>query len=583
MEDLYKFTHSEYITTIFKTHNDYDGCEDGMFNENDKYLHKVLQKDMYSVKNPMWTFDKDLYSEEDFVENYANPLTSVRIYRPTVVVTKDDKKVAIKFFEYSRTRLRGTKYFRVSTSVNYITFNYLTHSLYSGFIINYHKKRKFSKKVKRNCFYDDSINRMSSMISAMIKNVLEKTPELLINNTVVNDVITHFIDSIPNTEKYKTYTPPEVLFKLYLDGHKIKTTPNWNVFMNIYPQPKKKDYVKHKLKFMDTFMSIHDLRGDKIKRVLHIVNNIRGIDFLRFTLDFFGYDFILSQDDKFIQEVIESNLYVNGGMMSYDKDFTKKEKNNSFEVFKQVLRGEVDINTYYDHFMMFNRLRQFEPVKWTSTDYDSFTNEHMALTEKISFYTKGTLERIYNEEFVNRVQEPINIDGIIYYPMLLRTSDEYNMESFIQSNCVKGYVDKPSAVIISLREGSQDSKVRATIEFNISENLNTENEVKLKRTQTLGRFNKSLGDEWKKPLMMLDLKVGKLILYKLFDLPKVILSIGYKEFKSDSHFVENHYSSYDGYVNNPNRHLSWVDSRINNRPSRIMNDALPLINNDLNF
>ena len=583
MADLYKFTHSEYTTSIYKTHNEYNRCEDDMFNENDKYLHKVLQKDIYSVKNPMWTFDKDLYSEEDFVKNYANPLTSVRIYRPTVVVTKDDKKVAIKFFEYNRTRLRGTKYFRVSTSVHYITFNYLTHSLYSGFIINYHKKRKFRKKVKRNCFYDDSINRMSSMISAMIKNVLEKTPELLINNTIVNDVMTHFIGNIPNADIYKTYTPPEVLFKLYLDGHKIKTTPNWNVFMNIYPQPKKKDYVKHKLKFMDTFMSIHDLRGDKIKRVLHIVNNIRGIDFLRFTLDFFGYDFILSQDDKFIQEVIESNLYVNGGMMSYDKDFTKKEKNNSFEVFKQVLRGEVDINTYYDHFMMFNRLRQFEPVKWTSTDYDSFTNEHMALTEKISFYTKGTIERIYNEEFVNRVQEPLNIDGTIYYPMLLRTSDEYNMESFIQSNCVKGYVDKPSAVIISLREGGQDSKVRATIEFNISENLNVENEVKLKRTQTLGRFNKSLGDEWKKPLMMLDLKVGKLILYKLFDLPKVILSIGYKEFKSDSHFVENHYSGYDGYVNNPNRHLSWVDSRINNRPSRIMNDALPLINNDLNF
>jgi hypothetical protein len=395
--------------------------------------------------------------------------------------------------------------------------------------------------------------------------------------------MTHFIGNIPNADIYKTYTPPEVLFKLYLDGHKIKTTPNWNVFMNIYPQPKKKDYVKHKLKFMDTFMSIHDLRGDKIKRVLHIVNNIRGIDFLRFTLDFFGYDFILSQDDKFIQEVIESNLYVNGGMMSYDKDFTKKEKNNSFEVFKQVLRGEVDINTYYDHFMMFNRLRQFEPVKWTSTDYDSFTNEHMALTEKISFYTKGTLERIYNEEFVNRVQEPINIDGTIYYPMLLRTSNKYNMESFIQSNCVKGYVDKPSAVIISLREGSQDSKVRATIEFNISENLSVENEVKLKRTQTLGRFNKPLGDEWKKPLMMLDLKVGKLILYKLFDLPKVILSIGYKEFKSDSHFVENHYSGTDGYFNNPNRHLSWVDSRINNRPTRIMNDALPFIGNDLNF
>ena len=589
MADIYKFTHSIYTTNMFKNYNEYNEnleteefsveTEDNLF---DMPVVKTRDSEMFSSKHPKWTFDKSLYTEEDFVENYGNPMASVNIYRPTVVVTKDEKKVAIKFFEYQRSRAQGKPYFRVSTKVKYITFNYITHSLYSGHIINYHKKRKFTKRVKRNCFYDGSLNGMLGVLSNMVRFVLEKTPELLINNTVVNDVITHFIDNIPNTEKYKMYTPNEVLFKLYLDGHKIKSPNNWNTFINIYPQPKKKDYVKHKLKFMDAFMFIHGLQGDKIKRVLHKVTDIKGLDFFKFTNDFFGKEFMASQDDKLIQDIVECNLYINGGMTGYLKNLSKREKNNSFEVFKQVLRGDVDINTYYDHFRMINQLRQFEPVKWDAKDYDSFTNEHMVLSDKISFYTKGTFERIYGEEFTNRVQEPLNIDGVTYYPVLLKTSEEYNMESFIQSNCVKGYVDRAPSLIISFREGSQDSKVRATIEFTISE------ENKLKRIQTLGRFNKGLDDEWKKPLIMLDLKIGKLMSAKLFELPGVILKIGYKEFKSGSHFVDKPHYLFNG--SQPTKVLDWEDPRINNRPTsnygdlpfpQILEEPLPLLENDL--
>lgn len=591
MADIYKFTHSIYTTNMFKNYNEYDGNleteelsvenEDNLFDMTNVGV-KMSDSEIYCSKHPKWTFDKSLFTEEDFVENYGNPMASVNIYRPTVVVTKDDKKVAIKFFEYQRTRMQGKPYFRVSTKVKYLTFNYITHSLYSGHIINYHKKRKFTKRVKRNCFYDGSLNGMLGVLSNMVRFVLEKTPELLINNTVVNDVITHFIDNIPNTEKYKMYTPNEVLFKLYLDGHKIKSPNNWNTFVNIYPQPKKKDYVKHKLKFMDAFMFIHGLQGDKIKRVLHKVTDIKGLDFFKFTNDFFGKEFMASQDDKLIQDIVECNLYINGGMTGYLKNLSKREKNNSFEVFKQVLRGDVDINTYYDHFRMINQLRQFEPVKWDAKDYDSFTNEHMVLSDKISFYTKGTFERIYGEEFTNRVQEPLNIDGVTYYPVLLKTSDEYNMESFIQSNCVKGYVDRAPSLIISFREGSQDSKVRATIEFTISE------ENKLKRIQTLGRFNKGLDNEWKKPLMMLDLKIGKLMSAKLFELPGVILKIGYKEFKSGSHFVDKPHYLFNG--SQPTKVLDWEDPRINNRPTnnygnlpfpQILEEPLPLLENDL--
>jgi hypothetical protein len=156
------------------------------------------------------------------------------------------------------------------------------------------------------------------------------------------------------------------------------------------------------------------------------------------------------------------------------------------------------------------------------------------------------------------------------------------MESFIQSNCVKGYVDRAPSLIISFREGSQDSKVRATIEFTISE------ENKLKRIQTLGRFNKGLDDEWKKPLIMLDLKIGKLMSAKLFELPGVILKIGYKEFKSGSHFVDKPHYLFNG--SQPTKVLDWEDPRINNRPTnnygnllfpQILEEPLPLLENDL--
>lgn len=576
MAEVYKFTHSDYTTTIFKGSSVYD-CG-GIIGEN-RERDPFEAVPMYTQKNLRWDLDKSLFTEEEFVKNYGNPLASVMIYRPTVVVTKDDKKVAIKFFEYQRSRLQGKKYFRVSTKVQYITFNYITHSLYSGYIMNYHKKRNFRKKVNRNCFYDDSISRMVSMISSMVRSVFEKTPELLINNSIVNDIITQFINNIPNSDKYNTCTPSEVLYKLYLDGHKIKTPNNWKSFINVYPQPKKKDYVKHKLKFMDAFMAVHELQGDKIRRVLHQVNNVSGIEFLKFTHKFFGEDFIASQDDSLSKEIIGCSLYIDGGMMKYSDELSKNEKKNSFEIFRQVLRGEIDVNTYYDHFKMINQLRQFEPIKWLSNDYESFTSEHMSLTEKISFYTNGTFERIYGEEFNNRVQEPLNVDGIVYYPILLKTSDDYNMESFIQSNCVKGYVDRASSIIISLREECQDSKVRGTIEFNIYEN---NGEVCLRRTQTLGRFNRSLGDEWKKPLSILDLKIGKIVLSKLFELPKIILTIGYKNYSSESHFLETLYPHYDL---GSNRSLSWVDSRILNRPKDTPRHDLfgDVVYNDLLF
>jgi len=135
MAEIYKFTKSKYTTNIFKSHNEFNGNlvrllgryheteEFSVENEDNLFGVKMSNSEMYSSKHPKWTIDKSLYTEEDFVENYGNPMASVMIYRPTVVVTKDDKKVAIKFFEYQRSRVQGKSYFRVTTKVQYIKFN----------------------------------------------------------------------------------------------------------------------------------------------------------------------------------------------------------------------------------------------------------------------------------------------------------------------------------------------------------------------------------------------------------------------------------------------------------------------------
>ena len=64
---------------------------------------------------------------------------------------------------------------------------------------------------------------------------------------------------------------------------------------------------------------------------------------------------------------------------------------------------------------------------------------------------------------------------------------------------MKTYIGKPSSFIISLRKGLYGE--RATIEYQLSK---TGDKVDVKRTQSLGRFNYKLEEEWNDVLFKLD-------------------------------------------------------------------------------
>jgi hypothetical protein len=570
MEELFKFRHDRYIVSEFES---YCKIEDGNI---DEILGVKISNSKIGVKNH-FDFKMEHTGEDEYVKNYANPLCAINHSRYSIFVTKTDDKVCIKTFTYYRGRGVGRKYFKVQTLVQYVTYNFKTNSLYTGSITNYHLKRKFIKKVNRNSFNQDPINRMKSFIKSELAHILNRNPELSIDKVgIIENVFKTFITSIPGHEKYPNISYEYVPYKMYLDKNNIKTPNNWAVFMLSQHHPKKKDFTKNKLKFIDTFMSMYHFKGDKIKKILHNINQFNGSGFFESVCNLFGKDFIMSQPDKVIMNILESSNYPNSRGEGFFQ--SKKEKNNCFEIFKLVLNGEIDYHTFNDHFSMISNLRRFETVRWESNDYNSFNDEHFSISERLGFYNNGDFNRIYNEEFVNKLEEVVDES---YYPVVLRTSKEYNMESHLQSNCVKGYVNRAGSFIVSLRNGSDDSKERATIEYHII----LENEkVRLKRAQTLGRFNSHLDESWNRPLVLLDIRIEKLVNSNLFDLPKVELKVGNKTFNSESIFTEE--IGLMNFIHGPN--LKWVDERITNiraRNTLNYNDVAPLQFNglELNF
>lgn len=487
-----------------------------------------------------FTFIKSSDTEKDFLENYGNLFSHVEMRRVTIKVEKNDHKTVIKVFDYFRYRRVGSKFFKKTTHVKYLGFNEKDGSVYNGFISNYHKKRKFSKKMTKNCFWGSPCSTIKHYIRSCVSNFYYPEPKVLSGNPFSNepteiykiseDTINSFLNSLNLKQTtIDGYTDDDYLYKLYLDSNKVKYPNNWKVFRQLYPSVTKKTLKKFDNKYIDSFMSLVGLNGDKVKRVLHIVNNV-DINTLKYSFGIFGKNYILSQDDDIIKKIIESGIYNYSDARNSDFFKNTKEKGNAFEIFKLCVNGEVAPSTFADHIIFYNRLKVLENVKWKSNDYNSFLEEHYNWTEKLDYYNRGNFTRIYPNNFTEEVERPIVSKEGLVYPKLLKDSKEYNFESFTQSNCVKTYLKREGSVIISLRRGDVDSKDRATIEYKI---IHDGTKVtSLRRIQSLGRFNNRLDETWNNVLYVLDDRVSSLVDNGIFKLPEAVLEVGTKKIKT---------------------------------------------------
>jgi hypothetical protein len=488
-QEIFKINFSTFQTIFHKGYSPIN------FLEENKEVEYNMRTRNFHTYIPLSESDDEL----TFVQNFANPLASVGKTDFMVVIEKKEHKLSMKIFHGSKFRARGNSWFKVSRNVEFLTLNMEKGDIYFGFLHDYQKKRKFKRRIRRNYFGSDPIQSMKSMILNLIP--LDKEQRAIISEKAIRIFLNEMdgqVDSVlPHSQR---------LYEFYLKGKGIKYPNNYLAyFKNIGTLPQLKTLRKFDMKLVDAFMSDNKLSGDVIKKVLHVVNNVQT-NLINSALKTFPIGLIL-QDAELVKELFEGEY----GYRSFSfnsNGMSKKEIRNVLTCFREsIVDGEIGFWSWNDHCEMYSYLKNMgENIKWTSSDYKTFREEHLDWTDKCEFYKKGYYRRTYPDSLYEAFKEPLIYGDNKLYPIVLKESDDYNEESKTQQNCVKTYIGRPSSIIVSLRKNSTTSDERATVEYQI---FKKDEIIMFNRPQSLGRFNSRLDETWTPILHLLDERITK--------------------------------------------------------------------------
>jgi len=541
-QEIYKVSFKKYNSIKFRDRN--------VISSKNSHVSEVLgmvMEETPTKKHPLFVRESSDTTEECFVENFANPLYSVLVEYMMVVVEKDGDKVAIKMFQGYKHRREGRPWFKVNKNVNYISVNTRTGDVYHGYIHGYQKKKKCSKSIKRNCFINDPVNGLKSQM----KNILTNYSDTAYDE--VTKVFSEFMFALDQRVNFENLNYSDRLLRFYLNKRGIKYPNNFNIYTEALFGPEIKKLIKKKNgRLVDAVMAKHGLYGKKIKKALHECTNL-NISLYTTARKLFGDDW-LNQDGNVILDLLNSII----GSFAVPELFlelvTTDELKRVYSLFKQTyVHQNLDTYTFVDHIRMYTELKMFgeQSLKWYSFENkDDFRKEHLDWTDKLQHYRMGTYTRIYPEYMYEVISQPLLED---FHSVLLDTSSNYNEESNYQSNCVKGYIGKPSCLIISVRKGEFQTE-RATIEYRITKK---DDVIYADRVQSLGKFNQKLEEHWTNVLLKLDQVVLSCVRDKRYETVKLIKECNNgTTLNSDTHWndsgllrwtfnnIENNYSNF---------------------------------------
>ena len=449
-------------------------------------------------KHPLFVPELSYEGEEMYNQQFNNPLFTVSKRYVMIVVEKDGDKVAIKLFQGMKHRGAGNKWFRTEKDVDYISVNIKTGDVYFGYIRGYQRKKKCSKMIRRNCFFMNPIDTFKSKA----KNILTSFSDNSYDE--VTAAISEFMFQIDQRENFESFSYGDRLLRFYLNKRNIKYPNNFGIYANELLGPEIKKILKKNNKLVDAVMTKHSLFGKRIKRALHICNRM-NIPLYQTAKTIFGDDWLNQDTESIILDLLNNPMNSFSVPPLFLELISKEELKKVYKLFKQVyIYQNLDAYTFQDHIRMYVELKMYglSDLKWTvSEGKTDFRREHLDWTDKLQHYKKGDYTRHYPEYMYEIISKPISEE---YYPILLNESSSYNEESNTQSNCVKGYIGKPSCLIISLRKGGMDSEERATVEYRLTKKNDT---IHSERVQSLGKYNEKLEGLWDLVLLNLDLVI----------------------------------------------------------------------------
>ena len=485
-------------TLVKHTSETYDVVEYSDCNKIDTYYNFSSRRRV--KKHGYWNNIGSTNLKEDYLKHYGNKLYSVLLHRITIVLEKDETKTSIKIFEYLNHRKPGVHYFIRKKYVRYITYNKKTNIVYVG-----NSGTKTSTAIRSNPFVSNEI----PMFFDYLYNTLKRgkfVEGLQNNNEILFNIIKQFYgDFLSNFDVDKiVYADTKKIFlENYIKVHNIIVPNNYSVFFDNC-QLTLRDIKRAKNNLLLAVEKKFKIKGKKFHRVLHNLEYFNPY-ISPSMVKFFGMDAIKQLKDNELEKILSINTNSIDARI-FDRtvdEFTPIEKKRIMNILLDCVMNNGSFRTLTDHIEFIYKLRyQYnENLRWESRNRDEFTKEHVFLSNLIAKYQTGVFDRTYSKEFIDSFNTQFISNGGVYYPVLLMDDIQYKNESEIQHNCVKTYTKNVTCFIVSLREGSPDSDVRATIQFMIKHH---KNKVKFYRSQTLGRFNKGLENNWTTPVEMLD-------------------------------------------------------------------------------
>ena len=487
METLVKHTSETYDVVEYSDCNKID---------ND-YIFSSRRK---RKKNGHWRNISSSNLKEDYLKHYGNKLYSVLLHRITIVLEKDETKTSIKIYEYLNHRKPGVHYFIRKKYVRYITYNKKTNIVYVG-----NSGTKTSTAIRSNPFVSNEIPMFFDYLYNTLKRGkfvegLQNNNEILFNiiKQFYGDFLSNFdVDAIVYADTKK------IFLENYVKVHNIIVPNNYSVFFDNC-QLTLRDIKRAKNNLLLAVEKKFKIKGKKFHRVLHNLEYFNPY-ISPSMVKFFGMDAVKQLKDDELEKILSINTNSIDARI-FDRtvdEFTPIEKKRIMNILLDCVMNNGSFRTLTDHIEFIYKLRyQYnENLRWESRNRDEFTKEHVFLSNLIAKYQTGVFDRTYSKEFIDSFNTQFISNGGVYYPVLLMDDIQYKNESEIQHNCVKTYTKNVTCFIVSLREGSPDSDVRATIQFMIKHH---KNKVKFYRSQTLGRFNKGLENNWTTPVEMLD-------------------------------------------------------------------------------
>ena len=525
-EVIFKVVLPQYYTQFFDKVDEKDLPEENNIFGGKSYMVR------YENNGENYTLGKSDRTEETLIKNYGNTNCESFIRRVTIVVEKYDDKVSIKLFDFTKRRRFSKKFFKKSPSCIYLTYNKKTNDLFYGTTAKIRHHR--TSTLKRNRF--ETVQRFYTALHTTCENLKSNyysqvdpiCPDELISSVISAKTLSwnKFISEI-DSEFFKENCylgEGEKFFKYYLTKRNIKYPDNFEHYMALN-RVDSRLLKKSGRKLVDGIMLKYGLSGKKIKRVLHSINSqiyTHPIETFKCT---FGDGVIKKITDNQLKKLLEMSYYGltsdSYGLKYFLNNCSKKEYDNFLKIVltEHIENATIDVVTLLDHLRFYKFLKdEMETdVEWKSDDLKSFREEHVDYSVEYSKLKNVlSVNRKYGEKFKESVNEVFEYNGQQYYPVLLEENKDYILESVVQSNCVRTYVESPS-MIISFRIGTPDSDNRASLEYKLT---NKNKRLKLNRVQSRIRFNQTLPDELENICQMFDSHLNSLM--DDFETPKLI-------------------------------------------------------------